>query len=115
MGNIPSAKQSPRIENGVLKWYAGDTFSLQMELELEDQDGEPVILTSTDTVKVSFYNECRENVKTFEFTDVQSNTVTLEFDATVTALFSKGRYIYFVSVQREERTTVAAYNDAVVE
>ena len=36
MNNLPRADLSPRIVNGVLKWYEGDTFSLQIDLELED-------------------------------------------------------------------------------
>ena len=36
---IPVARVSPRIANGCICWYEGDTFSLRLRLELEDQDG----------------------------------------------------------------------------
>lgn len=115
MANIPNAEMSPRIVNGVLKWYEGDTFELQLELELTDQDGESVIIGASDTVKIVFLNERREQVKEFSFTNVQNNTVTLDFDATVTALFRRGRYTYDVYYTAAERTTLANENKAVVE
>ena len=42
MTKLPGAKPSPRIAGGVLRWYAGDTFSVTLALELRDQDGDPV-------------------------------------------------------------------------
>ena len=38
MTKLPGAKPSPRIAGGVLRWYAGDTFSVTLALELRDQD-----------------------------------------------------------------------------
>ena len=37
MTKLPGAKPSPRIAGGVLRWYAGDTFSVTLALELRDQ------------------------------------------------------------------------------
>ena len=39
---IPGAYASPRISNGVLCWYAGDTFSVVIQADLVDQDGAAV-------------------------------------------------------------------------
>ena len=36
MTKLPGAKPSPRIAGGVLRWYAGDTFSVALALELRD-------------------------------------------------------------------------------
>ena len=36
MSNLPNAEQSPRVVNGVIKWYEGDTFDLTIGLDLED-------------------------------------------------------------------------------
>lgn len=115
MANIPNAQVSPRIVNGVLKWYEGDTFEIQLTLELTDQDGEQVIIGASDTVRIVFLNECREQVKEFSFTNVQNNTVTLEFDATATALFPRGKYTYDVYYSAANRTTLCNENEAVVE
>lgn len=115
MANIPNARISPRIDTGVLKWYEGDTFELQLELELTDQDGEAVIIQPTDTVRILFLDECRETVKEFSFTNVQNNTVTLEFDATATALFPRGKYTYDVYYSAANRTTLCNENEVIVE
>ena len=42
---IPGARVSPRIANGCICWYEGDTFSLRLRLELEDQDGAAVTVS----------------------------------------------------------------------
>ena len=34
MNRLPAARPSPRIAGGALRWYAGDTFSLTLQLEL---------------------------------------------------------------------------------
>lgn len=115
MGNIPNAEPSPRVVNGVLKWYEGDTFDLDLEIKLEDQDGEPITIGASDTVKVVFRDSARNIVKEFSFTGISGNTVTLDFDSTCTALFPKGCYTYDVYYTGADRTTVANDNKAVVE
>lgn len=115
MSNLPSAELSPRIVNGVLKWYQGDTFDLQLTLELIDQDGEPITITSGDTVKIVFKDRSLRTVKEFTFNDIANNTVTMDFDATCTALFPTGNYTYDVYYTGAERTTLADNNKVVVE
>lgn len=115
MSNLPNAEQSPRIVNGVLKWYEGDTFDLDLLLDLEDQDGTPVTIGPGDTVTVTFRNRRLEQVKEFSFTDIQRNMVTMDFDTACTALFPKGIYTYDVQYSGVERTTFARDNRAVVE
>ena len=114
MNCIPSAKQSPRIENGVVKWYEGDTFALQLELDIVDQDGERVILAPEDTVTAVFRNDALSVVKEFTFTDVADNTITLAFDNTCTALFPAGHYTYDIRCIGTRRTTVCSGNEAEV-
>lgn len=115
MPRIPNALPSPRINCGVIHWYENDTFELQIELELEDQDGEAVIIGASDTVRIVFLNACRETVKEFSFTNIQNNTVTMDFDAATTALFPHGRYTYDVIYSAVERTTICDSNRVVVE
>ena len=50
MTKLPGAKPSPRIAGGVLRWYAGDTFSVTLALELRDQDGDPVTVGASDKI-----------------------------------------------------------------
>lgn len=115
MSNLPNAEQSPRIVNGVIRWYEGDTFDIDLVLSLTDQDGEPVSLAAPDQVSVTFRDKSRSVVKEFSFEGVSENTVTLDFDATCTALFPKGQYTYDVCITRGDRTTIANENKAVVE
>lgn len=115
MSNLPGAEYSPRIVNGVIRWYAGDTFSLQLDFTIEDQDGLPVEIQPEDTVSVVFRNEMDKAVKEFEFTDVQNNTVTLIFDDSVTALFREGGYTYDIYYRGAERVTLINNGKVVVE
>lgn len=112
MSNIPNAKQSPRLMNGVLSWYKNDTFTLQIELDLTDQDGET--MDATGTVEVVFSDDCHNVIKEFTLTP-KENIVTLEFTEDVTALFHKGEYTYDIYYNGEKRTTIANDNKVVVE
>ena len=115
MGNLPGAKMSPRVVNGVLAWYQGDTFDLTVDLALTDQDSEAVTLAAADTVEVIFYDRSENEVKKFTFSNVQDNAVTLDFSAEVTALFDRGQYTYDVHITHGERTTIASRNEVAVE
>lgn len=115
MNNLPNAEQSPRIVNGVIRWYQGDTFDLQLTLELVDQDGLPITIAPADTVNVVFIDKSLKTVKEFTFSNISNNTVTMDFDATCTALFKKGTYTYDVYYNGTERTTIANDNKVVVE
>ena len=115
MSVLPSARPSPRIVNGVLKWYQGDTFQLDIELQLEDQDGEIVNIASSDTVTVVFYDRRVRVVKEFVSTNIEGNTASLLFDEQTTALFPAGEYTYNVYLDGEKRTTLAKDNNVVVE
>ena len=97
---IPGARVSPRIANGCICWYEGDTFSLRLRLELEDQAGADVTIGQTDTIKV---------------TGADENTVTLAFTDEVTAKFPRGIYRYDILYTHGNRTTLASGNIARVE
>lgn len=106
MSNLPSAEISPRIVNGVLSWYQGDTFSVQMDISLVDQDGDPIDIKGTDIVKVVFRDAKRKSVKEFTFQEIVHNSITLVFDESTTELFPEGGYTYDVSYTANERTTI---------
>ena len=110
MAAIPSARLSPRIENGVLHWYQGDRFSLCLVLQLQDQDGETVeIKPASDQVEVRFFDAQRQLVQAFLFggeegEGITDNRLTLSFDSDVTALFPRGDYHYDVIYTGGSRT-----------
>lgn len=115
MGNIPAANVSPRLEYGTLKWYAGNTFSIQINLSFTDQSGHPVELTSEDTAEIRFYNDTGETVTDLNFTDLSAGYVILNFDETLSGKFPKGRYRYDIVVTHENVTTAAKGNRILVE
>ena len=100
---IPGAYPSPRIDKGVLRWYEGDTFSIVLRFDLKDQDGEAVTIGTTDSMAVVFLDDTRQTVHTFNF------------DATVTAKFTKGKYTYDIRYTHGDKTTLASGNRAFVE
>lgn len=115
MSKLPNAQPSPRIVNGVISWYEGDTFTLIIELDLEDQDGEPIVIGPADTVDVTFTNRSEAEVKRFSFTGIEGNSVSLVFDEEVSGLFTKGDYRYDMRFKAENNTTIAHRNNVCVE
>lgn len=115
MTKLPAAKPSPRIAGGALRWYAGDTFSMTLALELCDQDGVPISVGTDDRLTVQFYDAAHEAVHAFQFDRVENARVTLTFDETVSAKFPKGLYFYDVLYAHGDRTTLARDNRAFVE
>ena len=114
MAGINISKQSPRIENNILYWYVGNTFTLEWTITL--YDGEiPIVYSPEDTLTWNFYQR-GELVGTFEFTDILStNTVNLVFDTEITAKFGIGEYTYCIKYNGENLTTVDANGKVVVE
>ena len=112
---IPGARVSPRIANGCICWYEGDTFSLRLRLELEDQDGEDVTIGTSDSVKVTFYDRTRAQVQQFVYSGITGNMMTLDFTEDVSAKFPKGLYHYDILYTHGDRTTLASGTVARVE
>ena len=112
---VPGAYPSPRIDKGVLRWYEGDTFEIVLKFELQDQDGEPVTMGTSDSVTVTFLDDTRQAVHTFSFATVENDQVKMAFDETVSAKFTKGKYTYDVRYALGEKTTLARDNRAFVE
>ena len=111
MTKLPGAKPSPRIAGGVLRWYAGDTFSVTLALELRDQDGETVSVGASDSLTVSFFDASH----TFQFDRVTGGQATLTFDDTVSAKFPRGAYFYDILYTHGDKTTLARDNRAAAE
>lgn len=117
MAKLPWAKMSPRIENGVLYWFEGDTFRLNLILTLKDQDGAPVTVKAEETLELTFLNKHRDTVKTVTFPGGEAATgkVTLVVDEELSALFPAGRYSYDLRLLGEERTTLIRGGTIIVE
>lgn len=109
---IPAAEVSPQNDSGIIKFYAGDTFELHLELDLKDQDGEPIIFNNeTDTLTITFKDKRKQTVKAFSFggedEQITDNVAVLTFDTETTALFPVGVYTYDgVFTNTERRVTI---------
>lgn len=117
MKNLRRAKVSPRVENGNLFWYEGDTFALTIRLELKDLTGRKIDLTADDQLELVI-RDCREDrVLGFSFTGetLETGTVTLEMDKDKTALLPAGKYTYDVYLTHGDRVTLAKKNRIDVE
>lgn len=115
MATLPGAAASPRIENGVLRWYEGDTFRVNLLLTLKDQDGAPVTLNSGDTATLTFRDKRQTVTDTVTFTNIRNNTLPLSMDAARSARFPPGPYTYTLTLTHNNRTTLMKENTAVVE
>ena len=115
MSTIPAAKASPRIENGVLKWYEGDTFDLTIEITLVDATPVAIDIPASATITLIFYNERKAKVKDFIFTNIENNKIDVPMDAETSALFKRGRYSYDMKYDSATLTTIVNDNICVVE
>ena len=108
------AKQSPRMEqDGTLRWYASDTFSLTFNFTLKDASGNPISAGPTDTITVTFKNEKLETVH--EFTATGASSITMYFSDAITSNFPEGVYSILVKFNADYVTTLLKNNKVVVE
>ena len=112
---LTNARPSPRVEQGRLWWYEGDTFKLDILLQLKDQDGETLTAAEEDSVEFTFRDGCGRMVYTVTFTGLTDNRVTLTVDSAVTGQFPRGEYTYDVRYLHGDRTTLARDNRLRVE
>ena len=110
------AKMSPRFEDNVLYWYQGNTFELEFIINLKIDD----VLTDLkmeDIIEIKFKTSemCDETIKSFVFTEIVSNTVTMVFDEATSQLFKAGKYVFGVTYVGQSITTLIATNNVVVE
>lgn len=112
---IPSAKESPRIVDGVLYWYAGDTFDLTLQIDLVDDDGKAISIGPDAKVSLIFYDYKREIVRKYESTGLTENAMSIAVDRETTAKFARGKYTYDMIYDSADVKTLIDGNSAVVE
>lgn len=113
---IEGAKPSPRVANGNLYWYEGDTFSFTLQIDIKDVFGYDKIIQVGETITAVFYNKAEATILTKTFTAVENNTITLSIDEAETAKFPEGRYVLKLFLgENSEQTTVANHIDVIVQ
>lgn len=101
-----NAVQSPRFEGTELHYFVGDTFTLEMPINLQ-KDGESVTISPTDEITLSFY---KGDILMVEktFTGIENNTIYLFWDDEFTKKFKKGGYTYRMRYNGEFVRTILA-------
>lgn len=135
---IVPAPQSPRMDNGVLKWFYGDTFAVDMVINLVEQEAQkdgtfvdkPINFDESDQIVVTFFNERKEVVYSFISKNISNDekseyyhTITLNFTQDVSHRFRRGKYTYCMKYVHKEDgntactdiTTICVNNRAEVE
>ena len=108
-----AAKQSPRLEDdGTLRWYAGDTFTLTFNFTLKDSAGNVITPSPTDKVKVTF---SKAGVAFQEFESTGSASISMVFTDAVSARFPEGVYGILVKYNGTKVTTLLKNSKVVVE
>ena len=113
MADIPRAKMSPRIVNGIIYWYEGDTFEFNLAVDLRDQDGEIVTPSDENAFEIIIRDERNNEV----FNEKQYGVSGVHFycDEEVTKRFRKGKYKYDINYYGEFKTSLAEDNIMIVE
>lgn len=112
---IEGAKPSPRILNGNIYWYEGDTFSIPLTIDIGTLR-EGINISKGNTVVLNFFNTAGTLVFYKNATVIENNTVQFEISGTETSKLPAGRYrMKILHENSEGRVTVAPDVRVIVE
>ena len=110
---MKAAKKSPRMEDdGTLRWYEGDTFSITFEFDLRDADGSAISPKPSDRIGIQF-TDGKSIIHELEAVGTFSPTVV--FTDEVSAKFKEGTYSILARLRSDNVTTLLKENKVVVE
>ncbi len=113
--DITPAKASPRLERETLKWYVNDSFSIEWMIQLLENNV-PLNFDADDEVVFNFFTyDGKTLIHSFSFTDIQNNTVCLDFTEEVSKKFPVGKYTYCAKFINHEGTVVTIFAKKHVE
>lgn len=112
-----ATKQSPRNENGIIKWYEGDIFFLDFALN-DYYTKLPIEVGENDRFSIEFHN-CQRTIKRFdEMVKTEEGLYRIHIDKDVTKLFRVGKYHYDIRYHKnndETRQTIYECGEVEVE
>ena len=97
---------SPRVENGVLKWYEGDAFFVRFGLVINKQTGEELVIGESDKVVVTFYDSYCRKIVAIDVPVSNGKTLPVHIDSRRSKLFPVGNYHYDVELHRNNSETI---------
>ena len=110
---MKAAKQSPRIEeDGSLRWYEGDTFSLTFKFILKDKNGASISIKPSDAITIRFKDR---NSVIQEFTSTGTANPEVVFTQEISNKFKEGTYQLEARFNSNNVTTLLKGNMVVVE
>nr|DAH38696.1 MAG TPA: hypothetical protein [Caudoviricetes sp.] len=116
---LMGGRSSPRIRDGKIYWYEGDTFTWSLKFTIKQCDGTDYILQPTDKIIVDFKKNLHtdKSIYTFIFENQEytDNTIKMEFTPEITALFPYGFYKIGVKLESEDITTLLPASTICVE
>lgn len=112
---MPSVKPSPRVECGAICWYEGDTYEIEFNISIKDDDGNPIEISPDDIITLRVYNVSNRDIVNVDYTNIQDNIIHWELDEEMTAKFPRGRYFYDITHQSVYVTAVCNRNRMIVE
>ena len=97
-------KQSPRSENGIIKWYEGDIFFLDFAVN-DYFTKQPIELGENDRLSIEFHT-CQRLIKIFDKMDkTEEGLFRIHIDKDITRLFKAGRYHYDIRYHKNNDET----------
>lgn len=116
---LMGGRSSPRIRDGKIYWYEGDTFTWSLKFTIKQCDGTDYILQPTDKIIVDFKKNLHtdKSIYTFIFENQEytDNTIKMEFTPEITALFPYGFYKIGAKLESEDITTLLPASTICVE
>lgn len=110
---MKAAKQSPRIEeDGSLRWYEGDTFSLTFNFILKDKNGSSISIKPSDVITIRFKDR---NSVVHEFISSGTANPEIVFTQEISNKFKEGMYQLEAKFNSSNVTTLLKGNMVVVE
>lgn len=110
-----TAKISPRLEDGKIYWYQGNTFAIKLKFDILENQVEK-ILSATDQIIVNFRPKFKpEIILTMSFVNIIDNTITIQIDREKTQIFEVGAYLIGATLNGDNITTLIPFNDVIVE
>ncbi len=89
-------KQSPRVEDDILKFYIGDTFPVQFEFFEETEEGDVAIEFAEDEkIFLRIYKNA-SMIMEILIEYLNGNVATVIFDESMVSLLNVGKYTYYI-------------------
>lgn len=100
-----STLQSPRVENGTIKWYEGDAFFLNFSMRYKGGE-EEISLGENDKFVINFYQNCNRPLWSAEIHEMVGSFYPIHIDSRVTRIFGVGKYHYDIELHKNNSETI---------